>query len=105
LARPAARDPYASDSRLDRVEVADGVAVVLGLSPRITCRQVRVVLRVFGIPRVPAFGGRLVRGDGGEHVAHHDDAARSDLEHSAYDGVTVVKTSKSLPSVSCPAFG
>jgi len=54
---------------------------------------------------VPAFGGRLVRGDGGEHVAHHDDAARSDLEHSAYDGVTVVKTSKSLPSVSCPAFG
>jgi hypothetical protein len=66
---------------LDDVEVAYGVAVVLPLflEDRVQARQGGLnTIRVMG---VPARRGQVVRGEGGDEVAHHRDAVCSSLEH------------------------
>ena len=88
---------------LDRVEVADGVAVVLPLLLEDHVQAGEGGLRVLGALRVPARRGQLVGRDRGEEVAHHRDAAGRTSSTSAYDGATVVKIDMSKPSSSEPA--
>jgi hypothetical protein len=67
--------------RLDRVEVAYGVAVVLPLLLEDHVQAREGGLLAFGVPRIRARRGQHVGCDGGEEVAHHRDATGPDLEH------------------------
>jgi hypothetical protein len=67
--------------RLDRVQVANGIAVVLPLLLEDHVQAGEGGLPVPLAPRVLARRGQLVRCDGAEEVAHHGDATRPDLEH------------------------